>query len=105
MDPEIALSFEALSKDASIWDEASATLQSSADDIGAIEVNRGAFSFAAMDVADQYAQLQTLVQQLLADGARLTGEGADALRAVRNDFERHEDITQSELYRIWQPAV
>ncbi|MFF1540378.1 hypothetical protein ACFVWL_09880 [Microbacterium sp. NPDC058269] len=105
MDPEIALSFEALTKDASIWDEASATLQSSANDLSGIEVNRGAFSFAAIDLADTYAEMHTRVQQLLSDGASRTSEGADALRAVRDDFERYEDITQSELYRIWQPAV
>ncbi|MCT2223364.1 hypothetical protein [Microbacterium paraoxydans] len=105
MDPEIALSFEALTKDATLWDAASATLQSSAGEIAGIEVNRGAFSFAAIDLADLYAELHSRVQQLLTDGANRTSEGADALRAVRDQFERYEDITQSELYRIWQPAV
>lgn len=105
MDPEIALSFEALTKDASIWDEASATLQSSANDLSGIEVNRGAFSFAAIDLADAYEELHARVQQLLGDGARETSAGAAALRAVRDEFERYEEITHSELYQIWQPAV
>lgn len=105
MDPQITLAFEALTKDASIWDEAGDTLEASQTELAAIEVNRGAFSFAAMDVADLYAGLHQQVVSLLSEGAAATRSGADALRAVRDDFQRYEDVTQSELHSVWQPAV
>ncbi|WP_025158785.1 hypothetical protein [Leifsonia aquatica] len=105
MDPEIALSFEALSKDATIWDAAADSLESSRSELSGIEVYRGAFSFAAMDTADVYAQLHQQVMTLLQQGATATRDGANALRAVREDFERFEDITKADLYAVWQPVV
>ena len=64
----------------------------------------GAFSFAGLDLADSYAELHATVVTLLGDGAEATHAGADALRAVRDDFLRYEDIAQSELYALWQPV-
>ena len=104
MDPQIKVAFEALSKDASIWDAASDTLDAAHHDLAGVTVNRGAFSFAAMDVADSYLTLHTRVMDLLKMGATHTRAGATALRAVRDDFERFEDVTKSDLYKIWKPV-
>lgn len=104
MDPELKLAFEALTKDASVWDAAGDTLDASRSALAAIDVYRGAFSFAALDIADDYAELHARVTDLLAAGAAATRAGAEALRAVRNDFERYEELTQSELYALWQPV-
>ncbi|MDQ4215272.1 hypothetical protein [Microbacterium capsulatum] len=104
MDPELKLCFDALGKDASIWDEAGNTLETASRTIDGVDVYRGAFSFGALEVADQYAQLHTQVVQLLTDGAREVRAGATALRAVRDDFQRFEDISKSEYYKMWQPA-
>jgi hypothetical protein len=104
MDQELKVAFEALTKDASVWDDVGDTLEAGHGDVEAISVNRGAFSFAATDVADSYFELQTRVADLLKSGATETRAGAGALRAVRNDFERLEDVTASELYKIWKPA-
>ncbi|MFN3949951.1 hypothetical protein [Microbacterium sp.] len=101
---DISLAYEALSKDASLWDAAGDTLESGHSELSGIDVYRGAFSFAAMDVADSYEQIRTQVMTLLEQGATATRAGADALRAVRADFERYEDETQSGLYEVWQPV-
>ncbi|WP_029144845.1 hypothetical protein [Microbacterium luticocti] len=100
---DIAASFEALSKDAAIWDAAGDTLAQAQTDLRNTQVYRGAFSFAAMDVADLYAQLHQQVIDLLGHGATETRAGATALRAVRTDFEKYEDITRCDLYDMWQP--
>lgn len=105
MNPQLKLAFEALSKDAAIWDEAGGTLDAARNDLATIGVDRGAFSFAATDVADLYAELHQRVMGLLTDGAESTRAGASALRAVRDEFQQYEDITQSQLSAIWQPAV
>ncbi|MBN9177401.1 MAG: hypothetical protein J0I43_08570 [Microbacterium sp.] len=105
MDPELRVAFEALTKDASVWDGVGDALSAAQSEVAAIEVNRGAFSFAAIDLADSYAQLHTTVAGLLRDGAEATHAGADALRTVRDDFSRYEDIAQSELYALWQPIA
>ena len=104
MDPELKVAFEALTHDASTWDGVSETLSRARADIDAIDVYRGAFSFAGLDLADSYAELHATVVALLGDGAEATHAGADALRAVRDDFLRYEDIAQSELYALWQPV-
>jgi len=105
MAPDLRTNFEALTKDASIWDEASNTLRTSGNSIAAIQVTHGAFSFAAMDVADQYAELHQRVTQLLADGAQAASNGAKALREVRDMYQQMEEGTVSELSRMWQPVV
>ena len=105
MQQDIKVSYEALSKDASLWDAAGDTLENGVVELTAIVAHRGAFSFAAMDVADLYLELHARVLSLLEAGAAATRAGADALRAVRDDFERNEDITQSELYALWQPII
>jgi hypothetical protein len=104
MDPLIKSDFEALTKDATLWDAAGDTLEAAHDQLAGITVNRGAFSFAAIDLADQYAELHSQVMALLKSGAAETRAGAAALRAVRDDFERFEDVTKSDLYKMWQPA-
>lgn len=105
MAPDLRANFEALSKDASIWDEASTTLSTSGSTIAAIQVTHGAFSFAAMDLADQYAELHQRVTQLLADGAQAASNGAQALREVRDMYQQLEEGTASELARMWQPVI
>ena len=104
MDPQIKMDFEALSKDATIWDAAGDTLEAAHNQLAGISVNRGAFSFAATDIADQYLELHSKVLALLKSGATETRAGAAALRAVRADFERNEDVTKSDLYAMWQPV-
>ena len=104
MDPQIAVDFEALTKDAKVWDAAGDTLEAAHDQLAGITVNRGAFSFAAIDLADQYAELHSKVLALLKSGAANTRAGAAALRAVRADFERNEDVTKSDLYALWKPV-
>lgn len=101
---DISLAYEALSKDASLWDAAGDSIEAGRTELSGIDVYRGAFSFAALDVADSYKEIRAQVMTLLEQGAAATRAGADALRAVRADFERYEDETQSGLYDIWQPV-
>ena len=52
MDPELKVAFEALTHDASTWDGVGETLSRARADIDAIDVYRGAFSFAGLDHID-----------------------------------------------------
>ncbi len=101
---DLKASFEALGKDAAIWDDASGVLSDAQREASTIHVYRGAFSFAAMDVADSYIQLSAQVLELLAQGVVETQGIATTLRAVRDDFQRQEDYNQSEYSSMWQPA-
>jgi hypothetical protein len=104
VDAQIKSDFEALSKDAQTWDKVGDTLTDAGSTIAHIGMYRGAFSFAATDVADRYQAIHEQVMKLLADGATATRAGANALRAVRADFEKYEDVTQADLYSMWQPV-
>ena len=105
MDPQLKVAYEALTKDASLWDSVADTLEEAQNDVRGIEVYRGAFSFGGIDAADTYLELHARVLDLLGAGATATRDGANALRTVRNEFERLEDYTQAELYSVWQPVV
>ena len=105
MNPELKVAYEALSNDAALWDSVGDTLDDALVQARGIEVYRGAFSFAAQDVADDYAEMHDLVVSLLAGGATATRKGAKALRAVRDDFEKLDDYQQAEIYSVWQPLL
>ncbi|GAB3409682.1 hypothetical protein GCM10027515_28790 [Schumannella luteola] len=101
--PELKVQFDALSNDATVWNAAGETLTAAHRSLQGIEVNRGAFSFAAMDVADTYLEVHTTVMRLLDQGTEAVGGIATQLRAVRADFENNEDVTRAALYALWQP--
>jgi hypothetical protein len=104
MDPKITADFDALSHDATTWDGVGDTLTGAHNDIAGIPMSKEAFSFAAGDVADRYFAFHDRVAQLLTDGSASAHGGAAALRAVRADFEKFEDITRADYYGMWKPA-
>lgn len=101
---DLKFAYDALAKDATIWDEAAASLQKASQAAGAIEIYRGAFSFAGLDVADEYAALHAKVMDLLRDGSTEAGRIAQTLRTVRDDFQRVEDLATSEFHSMWKPV-
>jgi hypothetical protein len=101
----IQVAYDALTKDAATWDAVGDALETAQTEVADIHLHRGAFSFAAMDLADQYLALHARIGDLLAEGAQNTRDGAAALRAVRDDFLRYEDATQSEFSGLWQPIL
>lgn len=105
MNPQLKVAYEALSKDATLWDSVGDALETAQSETRSIAMYRGAFSFAAMDVADDYATLHQRVIDLLGDGAKATHDGATALRTVRDDFEKLDDYQQAEIYSVWQPLL
>lgn len=105
MHPELKVNFEALTKDAKIWDDMGDKLAQASTGIAGIDVYHEAFSFAGQDIAARYAQVHATVVQLLAAGAQKAHAGADVLIAVRDDFDHTEDIHESTYYAMWQPVA
>jgi hypothetical protein len=104
VDAQIKADFDALTKDAQTWTTVGDALAEANTTVTHIGMYRGAFSFAATDVADRYQAIHQQVMQLLADGATATHAGAAALLAIRADFEKYEDVTACDLYSMWQPV-
>lgn len=100
---DLKFAYDALADDAKIWDEAAAVLQKASQAAAAIEIYRGAFSFAGLDVADEYALLTAKVMELLGDGSTEADRIAQTLRTVRDDFQRVEDVATSEFRSMWKP--
>ncbi len=95
--------FEALGKDAATWDGVATELETVKSSVQSIEVNRGAFSFAAMDVADTYAEVRQRVIDLLVAGAGEATGASTALSAIRTTLEANEQAAVEEFGGMWTP--
>ncbi|MDA4894879.1 MULTISPECIES: hypothetical protein [Microbacterium] len=96
--------FNALTEDASKWDGAAQQLGAIETALNGIDVYRGAFSFAAMDVFDEYVQVRDHVLRLLREGAGETAGAATALRRIRTDLEANENAAINEFGGMWAPV-
>ncbi|KQO96883.1 hypothetical protein [Leifsonia sp. Leaf264] len=104
MADRISVAYDALTNDARRWDGVAARLDQAKASVANLDLGRGEFSFAAMDVADEYARLRALVVRLLEDGATQTRGAASALREIREDFEGTDAAIQASLAELWEPA-
>lgn len=100
----IELAYEALTKDAQRWDSVGDSLDQASSVVSGLDLHRGAFSFAGIEVADYYAALRLRVLELLAEGSAQTHGAATALRATRADFESNEQSIQTAVDALWQPV-
>lgn len=92
--------FDALSKDATTWSTVATEIDGIRGAVESIEIYRGAFSFAAMDVFDSYAQVRQQVIELLSAGANAA---STALTDIRIAVEANEDAAVSEFGGMWTP--
>lgn len=99
------VNFDALTKDAKTWDQVSTDLKTASGAVGAVDISRSAFSFAALDVFDTYAQVRQHVIDLLTAGATEADGGAAALLAIRTTLEANESAAVSEFGGMWTPKA
>ena len=99
----IAVAAEALTADATRWDEIGDAIDEAKTAAYSLDLHRGAFSWAGTAAADTYATLLTQVTTLLTEGSTQTHGAATALRAVRSDWESTEADIQAEVGSLWQP--
>ncbi|MEL4319824.1 hypothetical protein WJX64_12485 [Leifsonia sp. YIM 134122] len=102
MADHIAVAYDALTKDAGRWDGVADGLDRISTSVATLDLGRGEFSFAGIDVADEYARIRTAVLRLLADGATQTRGAATALREIREDFEGTDAAIQASLAEMWE---
>ncbi len=96
--------FDALTDDAKKWDAAADRLTAIMTAMDGIDVSRGAFSFAAMDVFDEYVVVRDHMRALLQDGRTEMTSAADALRSIRRDLEADENAAIDEFGGMWAPV-
>lgn len=102
---DISVAYESLTKDAQIWDGVGDELGDMGRILSHLHLSRGAFSFAAMDVADRYAEVTLQVAALLSSGEKAASDTASALREVRNAWEGHEQAVSSSISEMWEPKT
>ncbi|MCD2168256.1 hypothetical protein LPW41_00940 [Microbacterium sp. JC 701] len=102
MNDQINVAYEALGSDATRWDSIATSINGAHTKVAGIDIYRGAFSFAGLDAGDVYLEAHAKVLTLLADAETQATGTANALRAIKNDFETNETQTQSDLAGIWE---
>lgn len=97
--------FEALSSEAGEWDDASTTLSTAAATASGLTLSSAQFSALASStgVDSSYADARQFVQDVLEAGQRETKQIADALRAIRADFQSTDATVVAEVKKSWVP--
>ena len=97
--------FEALTSEASEWDDTSRALSDAATTVSGLQLSAAQFSFVCFmtGIDDSYAQARQHVEDVLTAGARETAQLADAVREVRRDFESTDQQVVSEVQSVWIP--
>lgn len=97
--------FEALTSEASEWDDTSQALDDAASTVSGLGLTAAQFSFVCdgIGVDASYAQALQHVTDVLTAGARETGKLADALREVRRDFQSTDEDVVHEVQSVWIP--
>lgn len=97
---------EALGHDAKIWDATSDALGTASASASAVTVTTNTSSVIA-DVTGfngAYAELQTFVSGLLAEGSTATGAMATTLRDVRKQYESDDAAAMTRIGAEWAPV-
>lgn len=102
---DISVAYEALTKDAQVWDGVGDELGDMGRILSHVHLSRGAFSFGAMETADRYAEVAQQVAILLTSGETAATDIATALREVRNAWEDHEQTVSSSISEMWEPGT
>ena len=97
--------FEALTSEATEWDDTSRALSDAAGTVSGLALSAAQFSFVCLmtGVDDSYGQARQHVEDVLTAGAAETGKLADALREVRRDFESTDQSVVAEVQSVWIP--
>ena len=97
---------EALGHDAKIWDATSDALSAASTSASGITVNTITSSVVADGTGfnSAYAELQTFVANLLAEGSTTTGAMASTLRDVRKQYEADDAAAMTRIGAEWAPV-
>ena len=97
---------EALGHDAKIWDTTSDALSTASTSASGITVTTNTSSMIADATGfnGAYADLQTFVAALLAEGSTTTGAMASTLRDVRKQYEADDVAAMTRIGAEWAPV-
>lgn len=97
--------FEALTKEASEWDDTSQALSTAAGVVAGLQLTSAQFSFiSAMTGVDSgYVQARQHVEDVLLAGTTETSQLAGALRSVRSDFQSTDASVVDHVGALWAP--
>jgi hypothetical protein len=94
---------EAMTADAQAWYAASTVLDTAKQSAAGLTLEESTFCFAGGDVAALYETARKQVEDLLAGGATETGNAADTLIEVRDDFEGTDASERDRHVGAWDP--
>lgn len=95
--------FEALTAEAAEWDTTSAALGTAKSEVEDLYLHENNFSFITFltGVGTSYETARQHVLDVLSAGKNETDELADALRAVRADFESTDQARRDAIANLW----
>lgn len=101
----IETAYEALTTDAQMWRETSATLAGAAGATTGLTLTDTHLSWASQEsgLNTTYAELRDKAERLLRDGAIQTERIADTLEEVRRTYEGADDGARRDLQGVWEP--
>lgn len=95
------VALESLTHDAKRWYAVSDTLEAAARSAAHLTPDAATFSFAGQSVAAEYEALRSMVQNYLQAGGQKTERAAQALREVRETYERSDDEAGRRIREAW----
>ncbi|WP_028659171.1 hypothetical protein [Nocardioides insulae] len=101
----LAVSLDALSRDAVRWEETAAALTRMRHVLAGLALPTAEFSFAGASPAGAYQDLLDRLDDHLADGVRATEDAATALRAVRATYETTDGAVRERMHEQWRPLA
>ena len=97
---------DALSHDATTWDDVSSTLSSAATSASGEFLDDDQFSWAgsATGLTATYAALKDKIAGLCAGGSQETAAAAQELRNVKTTYEGTDEAAKNKLHGVWDVA-
>ena len=94
---------QALSTDATRWDEVSDALGQARDAAAGLALPASTFSFAGGEAAAAYDAVRAHVHSLLDGGVQETSGAAATLRQVRKAYEGTDEAARAGISGLWAP--
>ena len=97
--------FEALTSEATEWDDTAAELQTAAETVAGLQLTSAQFSFISemTGVDASYSQARQHVEDVLRAGNRECTQIAEGLRQVRTDFQSTDSSVVQAVQGLWTP--
>lgn len=97
--------FEALSSEATEWDDTAAALRAAAETVAGLQLTNAQFSFISgvTGVDTSYSEARQHVEDVLRAGERECLQLGEALRQVRADFQSTDTSVVNAVQSVWTP--